>query len=405
LTGARIRYRVRRPKGAAAAMPHAIPVRNPFDRAATTGAFLANGLAFGVWAGNLPRLKEAQGLSDSALGLMLLMLSIGAVGIMPITGLLAERLGHQRIAACAGVGIAAVLALPALSAGWPALLASAIVLGTLLGMMDVAMNGHASDVEIAWRAPIMSSFHAGWSIGGLLGSAIAGLLASQGVGLAASYALPAILVAALALPGFALASRPTGPQAGKRLALPTRAILGITALAGLCFVSEGAVADWSGVYLRSELGTDAAWAAAAFGFYSMAMAVGRLTGDAVVRRLGPGRVVRLGGGLAAFGLALVLAVQDPLAVDVGLVLVGLGLSNIVPVAFSAAGRLQGTTGIAMCATMGYAGFMVGPPVIGAIADLAGLRVALLLILAGMLTMVTIARAVASERAPVSAGSA
>jgi len=206
-------------------------------------------------------------------------------------------------------------------------------------------------------------------------------------------------VALLALPGFGFAARPVAATGGPRLALPSRAVLGVTVLAAICFESEGAVSDWSGVYLMAEAGTDAAWAATAFGFYSVAMAVGRLTGDGVVRRLGPARVVRLGAALAACGLALALAVPDPVVVNVALVLIGLGLSNIVPIAFSAAGRLQGAVGIAMCATMGYAGFMVGPPVIGGLAELFGLRWTLLLIVVGMLAMVWLARSVTKTAAP------
>jgi MFS family permease len=367
--------------------------RNPWDRAATSATFLANGLAFGVWAGNLPRLKDALHLSDAAVGVMLFALSVGAVSAMPLSGWLAARIGAARLASIAGLCAACVLMLPSVAPGWLALLASAAALGMLLGTMDVAMNGHASAVETAWGAPIMSSFHAGWSLGGLGGSAVAGVLADAGVGLWAAYALPCTLVAALALPGLLL-RHAKDRQAGGKLALPGRAIMAVAALAGLCFMAEGAVADWSGIYLRNVVGTNAAWAAAAYGFYSMAMAAGRLGGDAVVRRMGPLAIVRGGGALAVLGLTLMLAVPNPVVADAAMVLIGLGLSNIVPVVFSAAGRLQGTAGVAMAATTGYAGFMASPPVIGEVAELAGLRVALLLILAGVAALALLAGAVA-----------
>ena len=293
-------------------MPESPPTPRAWDRAATTALFLCNGFAFGIWAGTLPRLKEAQHLSDADLGILLFLVSIGAVAAMPFTTWLAMRVGPARVAAAAGLGAACALTLPALAPSWAALLGSGALLGVLLGTMDVAMNGHASAVEKARGAAIMSSFHAGWSLGGLAGSAVAGALAAYGAGLAQSYALPCFLVAALALPGLTL--RDSLPRAaGGKLALPGRAMIAVAALCGLCFVAEGAVADWSGIYLRAVLDTDAAWAAAAYGFFSLAMAAGRLGGDAVVRRLGPSAVVRLGGGLAAGGLAVTGATGEDYA--------------------------------------------------------------------------------------------
>jgi len=305
---------------------------------------------------------------------------------------LAARFGPARLAAAAGLTLAVALCLPNLLPAGPLLLAAGAVLGIAIGTMDVAMNGHAVVVEAGWGAPIMSSFHAGWSLGGLGGAAAASALAATGVDLFWSYAIPAAPVAVISLLGFGLRDLPQA-GAGGRLALPGRTMLGVAAVAALCFLAEGAMADWSGVYLRTVLQTDVAWAATAYGCYAMAMAAGRLTGDVLVRRLGAGRVVRLGGCVAMLGLALVLLAHGAITADAGMVTIGLGLSNIVPVAFSAAGRLQGTVGIAMVASTGYAGFMLGPPVIGATADAVGLRLALLLVLAALLGMTALGRSV------------
>lgn len=382
-------------------MPPSPPARRAWDRAATTALFLSNGVAFGTWAANLPRLKEAQALSDADLGFLLLLVSIGATVSMPFTSWLAMRVGTARVASIAGLLGAAALSLPGLATSWVGLLASGMLLGVLLGTMDVAMNAQASVVEKGWGAAIMSSFHAGWSGGGLAAAAVAGALARAGLSLTESYALPSVLVALLAIPAFSLGGA-GGGEAGSKLALPSRTMLAVAVLTGLCFSAEGAVMDWSGVYLRTELGTDAAWAASAYGFYSLAMAIGRLGGDAVVRRLGPAAVVRLGGTLAALGLAGALAAPAPWVADVALVLVGFGLSNIVPVTFSAAGRLNGTAGVAMAATTGYASFLISPPTIGGVADWAGLRIALALIVAVMLGMALLGRAVAVRPAGYSA---
>lgn len=369
-------------------------IRAVWNRAATTALFVANGFGFGIWAGNLPRLKEAQHLSDAGLGLMLFAVSVGAVVAMPVTGWLATRIGPARVAAGSGLALAFVLCVPSLLPGGAALLVGAAALGIALGTMDVAMNGHASAIETAWGAPLMSSFHAGWSLGGLAGSLAAAALAASGAGLTYSYALPSLLIGVLGLLGFTLRDLSSG-SVGGGLALPGRAILGVAAITALCFMAEGAVADWSGVYVRTVLGGDPAWAATAYGFYAVAMAAGRLGGDAVVRRLGPARVVWLGSLLAAIGLALTLAAPDVAGANAGMIVIGLGLSNIVPVAFSAAGRLQGTQGVAMAATTGYAGFMVSPPIIGGMAELLGLRTALLLVLAGLIGMACLSRSVVS----------
>lgn len=363
-------------------MPIQTAQRDVWLRAATHAAFLSNGLGFGIWIANLPRLKDALALDAADLGILLFLVSIGAVAAMPLAGWLSLRGDPARLAALCGLGGAVLLCLPVLAPGWAAVLIAGATLGLFLGGMDVAMNSAASAVETQWGRPLMSSFHAGWSGGGLAGAGLAGALASAGAGLAASYILPGLLVAALAVPSLTVRT-PAAHRGGGGFALPSRKLLAVVALAGIAFGAEGGVADWSGIYLKTELGTDAAWAASAFGSYSLAMATGRLTGDWLVRLFGARLVAGGGGALAAFGLAIVLAAPGVLLADAGLVLIGLGLANIVPVVFSAAGRLQGAAGVAMASTAGYAGFMATPPVLGFAAQAFGLRAALMLVLAGI----------------------
>jgi MFS family permease len=380
-----------------AATQAAVPVRHAWHRLATTAFFLGNGIAMGAWAANLPRLKEAQGLSDSALGAVLLAFGLGAVAAMPLAGGLAARLGAGRVAGGACLVLATLLPLPALAGSWPLLLAVGAALGMANGTVDVAMNAQASLVERRWGAAIMSSFHAGWSGGGLAGAALAGALAKAGWPLPAALALPALILAALGLCGLTSGVREAAAPRGPAFVLPSRALVGLCIIATLCFAAEGAVADWAGVYLRTELGTDAAWATSAYAAYSVAMALGRLSGDAVVRRLGPARVVRLGSLAAALALAVALLVPNSFAVDAALVVVGFGLSNTVPVVFSAAGHSQGTRGVAMAATLGYAGMLVAPPILGSIADAFGLRTSLALVATWTAAMALLAAAVAAGR--------
>lgn len=351
--------------------------------AAMTAVFLSNGFAWGTWVGNLPRLKEGMGLSATELGVILFAISTGALVSMVVAGRVAPRLGVARVSGVAGLLVAVCLPLPALVPGGTAVLSIAVLLGIVNGAMDVCMNARASQVERASGAAIMSSFHAGWSVGGLFGSGLAGLLVAGGWSLRAALMFPSVAVAVLAAAAFLLGDEPAAPRRRSGFVWPNRAMAALCAVTCLCFSAEGAVADWSGVYLRTVLSAPQAWAASVYAWFALAMAFGRLCGDAVVRRLGSAAVVRLGSVLGVAGLALALVAPTPIIAACGFATVGLGLANVVPVMFSAAGRARGTVGIAMVATTGYAGLMAAPPFLGKVADTAGLPVALWLVVIGM----------------------
>lgn len=363
------------------------------SRAAITALFIGNGLLLGAWAANIPRVREAHALTDSALGTLLLAFGIGAVVAMALTGALAARVGAGRVATATGVLLPLLFPLVAIVSGWPALLAVVIALGAVSGTMDVAMNAYGSLLEQRWGGAIMSSLHAGWSLGGLAGAVLSGALAGLGYGLLPTLAAASAIVALLDIGGVALPPLHAPGPTGAAFRLPSRALAAASLMAALCFASEGAVADWSGVYLNTVIGTDAAWATTGYTAFALTMVAGRITGDAVVGRLGPMRVVRLGGLLALLGLGFALAVPNRWAVDAGMIVVGAGLANVVPIVFSAGGRLGGTHGVAMISGMGFAGLLVAPPLIGNAADAFGLRPALLLVLAAMTGLVVLAAAV------------
>ena len=367
-------------------------------RVAMMAVFLGNGIAFGAFAGNVARLREAAHLPDARLGLTLLAVSAGAVVAMPLTGRLAPRAGPALLCLIGGLAVMAALPLTAVAAtsdaSWPVLLMTMALLGMSLGTMDVAMNARGSEVEVAWGAPIMSSFHAVWSVGGLTGSALAGVFAAAGWSLLAALAASGCATGLLAMAALRLrrgdTARATAPA---KLVLPGRALAALCAIAAVCFTMEGAVADWIGVYLRTALSASQPAASAAYSAFAFAMACGRLGGDAVVRRFGPVASQRAGGALAAIGTAAGLSMPTPVLAAGCFALVGLGVANIVPVMFSAAGRRAGAGGIAMSATTGYFGLMAGPPVIGLLAGATSLRAALLLVLAGALALIALAPAV------------
>ncbi len=364
-------------------------------RLATCALFACDGLAYGTWIGLLPRLREAAGLTEQALGIVLLLVSLGAIAAMPVVGRLAARFGTAPVCLVSGLALAALLPLPGLARGTLALLAAAAAFGFAFGTLDVAMNAHASRVERRWGAAIMSSFHGVWSASGLAGAALMGLLLSQGHDLPLCFGASALGCGALALAALVAgrdipAERPAEPPSGRRFGLPARALLGVSVMAALSFTMEGAISDWTGVYLRVVLGASVARATFAYQGFALAMAACRFGGDFVVRRLGPVAVLRLGGLLAMLGVGAGLAMRDPVAASASFALAGVGLANVVPVVFSAAGR-RGPQGVATVATVGYVGLLGGPPLLGFVAQHAGLGAALALVPAGAVVLIAIAR--------------
>lgn len=379
-------------------------------RVALTAVFFAVGLATGAWAACIPGLKRTLALSDARLGVALLAVAGGALVAMPAAGWLAARVGSRRATAFAALAFGPAVAAPALAGSYHALLAAAAVLGLATGGLDAAMNAHATAAERSWGAPIMSSFHAFFSLGGLAGAAAAGAALARGASWPHTLVVAAggaLLLAALAAPRLRLGDAGGGTDGGEGagagghpFVLPSRAVLGVGVLALLCMLAEGAMADWSAVYLGT-IGAGAGAAAAGYAAFSLAMAAGRLAGDRMVARLGGPRVLRVGGLAAAFGLALALVPADPRAATAGLALVGLGLANVVPVLFTAAGRVGGPVpaiGVAMAATVGYTGFLAGPPLIGFAASLIGLRLALAIPALGCAVIAACARWVDDDRA-------
>ena len=349
-----------------------------------TALFFANGFGYGTWVAHLPLFKSRLGLSDGLLGLALLGASLASLVAMPFVGGLIARYGSRGAATAASIAASVLLGLPFFATTTFAFVLAAIAIGATYSAMDVSMNAQAVAVEARSARPIMSSFHAVFSTGGLVGSLASALLIARGFSIDADGAIVAIACCAfvgLALP-FLLAergARATSPATrGERVrALRPVALFGALAFLGL--VGEGAMADWSGIYLRSSLAVAAAASAAGFGAFSIAMAVGRGFGDVVVARAGATRTLVAGSLLATVALASALLVHTVWIAYFGFVLVGLGLANVIPILFSATGRVRSLppgVGIASVSTLGYAGFLVGPPVIGFTSDALGLRVAL-----------------------------
>ena len=381
------------------------PARVPSPRAAriAVGAlFFINGSAFATWVSRIPEVQETLGLTPATLGAALMGLGVGSFVAMPVAGWLIARMGSRRVVAGTALACAALLAPLAFASNAVLLGVALALLGAAMGAMDVAMNAQGVELEHRVGRPILSGFHALFSLGGMSGAATGGAIAAGGVSIAIHFASAAVLlgvVAVAVLPSLIETPPPTGEAAGRLRLSP--ALVGLSVLAACFFISEGAMADWTPVYLSSVLGSGPGVAAAGYAVFSAAMTIGRLSGDWLTVRIGRARIVRMGALLAAAGLAAALLVGTVPVALVGFVCVGAGFSVAVPLVFSAAGRLDSRSagpGLAAVTTAGYLGFLAGPPVIGFVAQAFTLPLALVLVV--MLALVGAALAGVVERPPV-----
>lgn len=354
-------------------------------RLAVAAVFLVNGIIVGSWAAHIPLVAERLGISHSALGFSLFAMAFGALVAMPLAGAAVARLGSAMVARIVTPGLTLAFLLPTLAPSPATLTGGLFLFGAINGAMDVAMNAHGVAVERKLGRPVMSSFHGMWSLGGLVGAGLAALLLPS-LSAAAHALLTTLLTTAGAVMPLLmlLPASADGGAPGSGFAWPSRATLGLGALCFLAMTSEGAVIDWAALHLRDSLDLGAGLAATGFAAFSAAMATGRFLGDALRSRIGAVTLVRGGAVLAVAGMILAIAVPAPAVAIAGFALVGLGLANLVPIFFGAAGSLPGQsagTGIAAIATIGYSGFLVGPPLIGFVADATTLAAALGLIVA------------------------
>jgi MFS family permease len=372
----------------------ALPAARPNLRihaAAVAAAFMINGASFGTWAARIPAVKAQTGLDAAGLGFALLGASLGAVLTMTFGGWLGSKFGTHVMTPLTTVGCAVMMVFIGASFNFASLTVSLLIFGVSQGTMDVSMNANGIAVEHAGAGPIMSRLHACWSIGAFVGA-----LASTQV---AALGIPVLPEFAVAATGFAIggvilrfAMLPDKhSEGGGRLRLPTGplVLLGALALCGL--MAEGSATDWSGVYLQSTMNASQGVAGLAVTTFAGCMAIARLAGDRLSLLLGSARLVSAGAALAALGLGLALATQNPAVAIVGFGMMGLGLAAVVPTLFRAAGSQPGipaSVGIAAVSTMGYAGGLVGPPLIGTVAAAVTLRGSLLIILV-MLAILTI----------------
>ncbi len=351
----------------------------PKPRLAVSLLFLMNGFVTGSWAPKIPDFKERLDIGESVLGLLILMFGVGSLVLMPIAGGFIARLGSQRVVKVTAVILSPLLLLLTLVPNLWTAVPAMFLLGGFVGAMDVAMNANAVEVEKSMRRAIMSSCHAYWSLGGLIGSASGGvIMAHLGVLPHAVFVTVACLVVlALAWP-MILADQPHPDAVKEKLRLPMTPlpwIIGIIALFSM--VPEGTVLDWGALYLRNELGASVALSGFGFAAFSATMAVMRFAGDHVRDRFGAVLTLRVCTMTALVGLVMAGLAPNAVLAIIGFALAGIGISNMVPIAFSAAGNMPGLApgiGLSVATFMGYSGMLFAPSLIGFVAEHTGFAI-------------------------------
>ncbi|WP_246561330.1 MFS transporter [Streptomyces roseirectus] len=365
-------------------------------RVATYVYFVLCGTLLGAWVVHIPAIEERVGISHATLGGLLVLLGVGAFAGMQVAGPLTDRLGARVVVPAGGVACGATLVLPGLAHDPWTLAAALVVFGFCNGCLDVGMNAHAVHVEKAYGRPVMSGFHATFSVGGVLaslagaGAAGAGLSPVAGMGAMGVAWIAVALVSARALLPAAPVTKPATkpaasaaetPRAGETPG-PTGRVWVLAALALMVMLCEGAANDWSALHLKDVLGAPAGTAAFAYGTFAAAMTVGRLLADRLVIRYGSLAILRYGAAMAAVGITLVALGPWMWAAFTGWALFGLGLSGSVPQLFSAAGHADpdaAGANVSRVAGLGYVGMLAGPAVIGWLTHLVALDHAFVLL--------------------------
>jgi MFS family permease len=358
-------------------------------RVATAGVFFVNGAGVGTLLPQVPFIRDHLHVSKGVIGLCLLAMTAGALVAMPIAGQLAHRRPSRQVVRAAVAVYPLALAFPLLAPTPVALAALLVIVGAANGFLDISMNAHAAAIERDRGRPIMSSMHGAWSIGGVAGGGAAALSAAAGIDPRLHLVAAALVLFVLgAIAGPRIGHADVMGEEGGGFALPPRGVLLLGVLAILVMLTEGAMNDWSTLYLREDLHTAAGVAAAGFALFSAGEAVGRFGGDWTRGRVGAERLLRGGTALAGVALGGLLAAGEPAVALLGLALVGLGVANGVPLLFSAAGRSAAPgPAIAAVGTMGYVAFLGGPPFLGFLADGIGLPGALATICAAAAVVV------------------
>lgn len=375
-----------------------VKLRDRKARIAIALVFFVNGTIFASWIPFIPLVRDHYNLSEGQLGLMLLCITIGAIVTLPITGVIISRTGSTLLIRLAALGNCLILPVIIFSTNIYCTIGTLVIFGVCNGMIDVAMNSQAVEIEKRYQRHIMSSFHAMFSLGGLTGSGLASLFLNRGFSPEQyiGFIFVTMLITVTIIQFYFLPNRETilkREEDHHEWLFPTGNLLLLGLLGMLVLMGEGAMADWSAVFMTDTLNTDIQKAALAYAAFSLTMTLARFGGDVMTAHLGPTLITRLGSGLAGLGLLIALISNNEWVAILGFALVGIGVANVVPVIFSAAGSAVKDSpgkGIAAVSTAGYFGFLAGPPLIGFVAEVTNLSVAMGVVAAGFFIVTAMA---------------
>ncbi|MDP4128693.1 MAG: MFS transporter [Bacteroidota bacterium] len=362
-----------------------MPLPQPrIHRIAVSSLFFLAGICFASWASRIPAIQSSLALSNAALGAVLFSLPVGLLTSLPVAGFLVARYGSRIVVMLAAVLYAGTLPVLGFVHSTTQLMATLFIFGFGGNLLNISMNTQAVGVESFYNKPIMASFHGIWSTAGFSGAAI-------GTGMVRFGILPGyhfLCISGLALLilvvfSHSLVVQDTGQDEKRPIfAKPDKAILTLGLIAFCSMICEGAMFDWSGIYFEHVVQPGKAWVTVGYTAFMSTMATGRFVGDWVAFKLGMKRMLQLSGSCTASGLLLAVCFPHFITATLGFLLVGAGVSSVVPMIYSAAGKSEKMSpGVALAAvsTIGYLGFLFGPPFIGFIAQASSLRVSLGLI--------------------------
>jgi MFS family permease len=345
--------------------------------------FLVDGVGFGLWAAHVPIFQQQLRLGNGLLSVVLLALVVGSIISMPITGQVIARNGSRTVVRVAAVLYCAILFTLGQVSSFPLLLISALLYGAIKGALDVTVNAQAIALERHFKSSFMSLLQGCWSLGGLIGAGASSLCLRYGATLRLDLTVGAILMCAVVLLSLPwLISEPIRTTKDTGLAIPDGATLRLAAISFFGLFAEGAVGDWTAVFLHLNIGVSLSLAAAGYAAYAVAMAGARFSGHWILRCFTNTQILLGSGVLVALGFGAVLALHSWWGSLAGLILTGVGIANVIPIVMTVAGkntRIGAGPAISAVSTVGYFGFLAGPPLIGWCAVHVGLGKALVLV--------------------------
>ena len=368
--------------------------------------FAANGFVFAGWVSRIPEVQDKLDMSEGELGLILLGMATGLITALPLIGGVVSRYGSHRVTTVAGIAYSLILPFLSLAPAPLILFGVLFMFGIMTGFMDISMNAQAVLLEKMHGKSIMSSFHAAFSVGGMSGAVLSsGLIALKFTILPHLILMAAIsALSLLYLSRYLVVDKPSPEQdSGPVFSLPPRALLPIGIIAACSTIGEGSMADWSAIYLTDIVKTSASVAAIGFAAYSLMMTIGRFFGDYLINRFKPVFMIRTAGLFAASGLALAVLMPQTITTILGFSMVGIGLATVIPIAFSHAGNMPNIPpgrGIAGVATLGYSGFLAGPPLIGLVAEATTLRASFIVVAVLFIIMASLASTLRSQQSEI-----